>query len=324
MTMNLKNRIRERAKKSYVARKLFNWYCTKCFKRNPQELASKDYKRVMGRDLDWENPQNLIEKIYWLIFNTDTTLWSVCADKYHVRDFVKERGCGNTLNRLYGYWERVEHIDYDSLPDSFVIKTTNSSGQIIIVKDKTRMDIGEVNRKLNQWMNFVYGLTSAQLHYMKIKPAIIAEELLENKAEPAKMLVDYKIWCFNGVPESVLVVFDRNGEDYKLSVFDLEWNNISDRTLRTDSPHYGGLDIPKPTSFDEMIAAAKKLSSGFPEVRVDFYDINGQAVFGELTFSTGYGYFTDDYYSYLGSKVDIQSVKRIATKDIISSIKIGK
>jgi hypothetical protein len=73
-----------------------------------------------------------------------------------------------------------------------------------------------------------------------------------------------------------------------------------------------------------MIAAAKKLSSGFPEVRVDFYDINGQAVFGELTFSTGYGYFTDDYYSYLGSKVDIQSVKRIATKDIISSIKIGK
>ena len=322
--MNLKKRIRSRAKKSYIVRKLFNWYCSKCFKRNPQKLASRDYKRVMGRELNWENPQNLIEKIYWLIFNTDTSLWSVCADKYHVREFVKDRGCGSMLNKLYGYWERVEDIDYDSLPNSFVLKTTNSTGQIIIVKDKTRMNIDEVNKKLNQWMSFVYGLTSAQLHYMKIKPAIIAEELLENKAEPEKMLVDYKIWCFNGAPESVLVVYDREGDDTKLSFFDLEWNNISDKTLRKDSSHYGGIDVPKPASFDEMITAAKRLSKGFPEVRVDFYDINGEPIFGELTFSTGYGDYTDEYYSYLGDKVDIQSVKRIATKDILSSIKINK
>lgn len=322
--MDLKNRIREQVKKSYFARKIFNWYCTQCFRRNPQQLASKDYKRVMGRELNWENPQNLIEKIYWLIFNTDTSLWSICADKYHVRDFVKERGCANMLNNLYGYWESVEDIDYNSLPSSFVMKTTNSSGQIIVVKDKSKLDIENANKKLNRWLKFIYGLTSAQLHYMKIKPAIIVEELLENKAEPEKMLVDYKIWCFSGVPESILVVYDRNGENYKLSVFDLEWNNISERTLRTDSSHYGGNDVPKPASFDEMIVAARKLSSGFPEVRVDFYDIDGRPVFGELTFSTGYGYFTDEYYSYLGEKVDIDSVERINTKDIISAINIDK
>ena len=322
MIMGLKNRVRERAKKSYIVRKLFNWYCTKCFKRNPQELASKDYKRVMGRELNWANPRNLIEKIYWLIFNTDTTLWSICADKYRVRDFVKERGCGEMLNKLYGYWERVEDIDYDNLPNSFVLKTTNSSGQIIVVKDKSNLDVVKTNKKLNRWMNFVYGLTSAQLHYMHIKPAIIAEELLENKIEPSKMLVDYKIWCFNGVPESILVVFDREGENYKLSVFDLEWNNISEKALRVDSPHYSGINVLKPASFEKMMDAAKKLSKGFPEVRVDFYDIAGKPFFGELTFSTGYGYFTDDYYDYLGDKVDIKGVKRIPTKDIISSIKI--
>lgn len=322
--MDLKNRIREQVKKSFLARKIFNWYCTQCFRRDPQQLASKDYKRVMGRELNWGNPHNLIEKIYWLIFNTDTSLWSICADKYHVRDFVKERGCSNMLNKLYGYWESVEDIDYNSLPSSFVMKTTNSSGQIIVVKDKSKLDIKNANKKLNRWLKFIYGLTSAQLHYMQIKPAIIAEELLENKAEPEKMLVDYKIWCFGGVPESILVVYDRNGENYKLSVFDLEWNNISERTLRTDSPHYGGNDVPMPASFNDMIEGAKKLSKGFPEVRVDFYDINGRPVFGELTFSTGYGYFTDEYYSYLGEKVDIESVERINTKDIISAINIDK
>lgn len=324
MAMDLKNGLRERLKKSYIARKVFNWYCTHSFKRNPKQLASKDYKRVMGRELNWENPQNLIEKIYWLIFNTDTALWSVCADKYHVRDFVKERGCGNMLNKLYGYWESIDAVDYDLLPSSFVMKTTNSSGQVIVVKDKTQLNISETNKKLNRWLNFIYGLTSAQLHYMRIKPAIIAEELLENKAEPEKMLVDYKIWCFDGVPESVLVVYDRNGENYKLSVFDLEWNNISSKTLRTDSPHYGGDNVPEPASFYEMLDAARKLSKGFPEVRVDFYDINGQPFFGELTFSTGYGYFTDEYYSYLGDKVDIKSVDKMDTNDIISAIRIDK
>ena len=322
--MSLKNTIRERAKKSYIARRLFNWYCTRCFRHDPRQLASKDYKRVMGRELNWEKPQNLVEKIYWLIFNTDTSLWSICADKYNVRAFVKERGCGQMLTELYGRWDNVEEIDYDSLPASFVMKTTNSSGQVIVVKDKNLLDISETNRKLNRWLSFIYGLTSAQLHYMQIKPAIIAEEMLVNKGEPAKMLIDYKIWCFSGVPESVLVVYDRNGEDYKLSVFDLKWNNISEKTIRTDSPHYGGADVPKPVSFDEMMDAAKKLSKGFPEVRVDFYDIDGRPFFGELTFSTGYGYFTDEYYSYLGSKVNIESVERISTDEIISAIKLDK
>ncbi len=320
--MSLRNTIRERAKKSFLVRWCFNKYCALRFRRDPKALANNDYRRVMGKDIDWEHPKNLIEKIYWMLFNTDTSLWSLCADKYNVRSFVKECGCGDMLNELYGSWQHVKDIDYKSLPNSFVLKTSNSSGQVIIVNDKKQLDTAKANRKLNRWLNFVYGLTNAQLHYMRIKPCVIAERLLVNVAAPNEALIDYKFWCFNGVPESVLVVYGRKGEDYKLSVFDLKWNNISDRTLKSTSPHFGGDNIAKPASFEQMVEAAKKLSTGFPEVRVDFYDINGMPIFGELTFSTGYSYFTNEYYDYLGSKVNLSMTKTIPTPVILSELKI--
>ncbi len=319
--MGIKNTIRERAKKSFLIRRCFNKYCAYRFRRDPKALANSDYRRVMGKNIDWEHPKNLIEKIYWMLFNTDTSLWSLCADKYNVRSFVEERGCGDMLNELYGSWQRVEDIDYKALPDTFVLKTSNSSGQVILVDDKRRLDVASANRKLNRWLHFVYGLTNAQLHYMRIKPCVIAEKLLLNVAAPGEALIDYKFWCFDGVLESVLVVYDRKGEDYKLSVFDLEWNNISSKTLRPASPHFGGDDIAKPASFERMIEAAKKLSTGFPEVRVDFYDINGMPIFGELTFSTGYSYFTNEYYDYLGSKVDLSKTKTMPTQVVLSELK---
>ena len=318
--MSIKNTIREKAKKSFLIRRCFNRYCAYRFKRNPMALANSDYRRVMGKDIDWSSPKNLIEKIYWMLFNTDTSLWSLCADKYNVRKFVEERGCGDMLNQLYGCWSRVGDIDYASLPESFVLKTSNSSGQVIIVKDKRQFNVGAANKKLNRWLHFVYGLTNAQLHYMRIEPCVIAERLLVNTASSDESLVDYKIWCFDGVPESVLVVYGRKGEDYKLSVFDLQWNNISDKTLKRTSPHFGGDCIAKPASFDKMVEAAKKLSAGFPEVRVDFYDISGNPIFGELTFSTGYSYFTDEYYDYLGSKVNIANVKKVPTERILAEM----
>ncbi len=320
--MSLKEIIRERAKKSYFIRVCFNAYCALLFKRNPKILANKDYKRVMGKDIDWDTPKNLIEKIYWMLFNSDTSLWSLCADKYEVRKFVEERGCGYTLNEIYGSWDKVEEIDYNNLPNSFVLKTTNSSGQVIIVEDKSKLNIDKVNEKLKRWLNVAYGLSAAQLHYLRIKPRIIAEQLLKNNQSVSSSLVDYKIWCFNGMPESVLVVFDRKGEDYKLSSFDLDWNNISDKVLKPTSVHYSGAYVAKPASFDKMLDVAKKLSAGFPEVRVDFYDIDNEPVFGEMTFSTGYGYYKDSYYDYLGGKIDLASIKQIPTEEIISEFVI--
>lgn len=278
----------------------------------PKYLANQVYRYIFKKDINWKNPTNLIEKIYWLQLNTDTSLWTLCADKYRVRQFVEERGCGEILNKLYGVWNNADEIDFDSLPNSFVLKTNNSCGQIILVKDKKELDIADAKRKLKTWMNTTYGYQGAQLHYTRIKPCIIAEELLSDNNNAEASLTDYKIWCFNGKAEFILIVYDRGWDDsgsnkYLLSTYDLEWNNTSALTLKTNNQHYSGASIPKPTSLKEMIEYAQKLSKGMPECRVDFYEINGKPIFGEMTFTTGYGYFTNDFYEYLGSKIDLQN-----------------
>lgn len=124
-------------------------------------------------------------------------------------------------------------------------------------------------------------------------------------------LIDYKIVCLNGEPESILVVSDRQHNEYKVSFFDLDWNNISERALNQESNHYGNISIPKPKNLETMIEYARILSAPFPQVRVDFYDIDGRIYFGELTFTTGYGYRSFEYSEYLGSKINLSKIKRI-------------
>jgi hypothetical protein len=242
---------------------------------------------------------------------TDTTLWSFCADKYRVREYVKSKGCETYLNKLYGMWEDVDDINWNDLPNSFVLKWNNGSGQVILVKDKTKLDIKSTKTILRRWLKSTYGYEGAQSHYLAIKSCIIAEELISNPVKSEDSLIDYKLWCFQGKPSFFLIVYDRKGDDYKLSAYDLEWNNISDRVFNKNSAHYSGKDIEKPTSFETMIKIASKLSEDFVEVRVDFYDVAGQPIFGELTFSTGYGYFSTDFYRELGDFIDLTTIKKI-------------
>lgn len=282
--------------------------CRIIFVINPKILANWTYKSRFGKNIDWKNPHDLIEKIYWLQMYSDTSLWTLCADKYRVREYVEKKGCGTILNKLYGVWEDVEDIDWDTLPNSFVLKWNNGSGQVIIVKDKGSLDIVKTKKTLRSWLKSNYGYEGAQMHYLKIKSCIIAEELLINEVNPDESLVDYKIWCFHGKPCFCLVVYGRQGIDYKLSAYDLQWNNISDRVFNKDSKHYCGVNIRKPSSFNKMIEYATKLSADFAEVRVDFYEINDNPIFGELTFTSGYGYYSYDFYKELGSFIDLNKV----------------
>lgn len=275
---------------------------------SPRKSAELGYNRLShGETMHWDNPTDLREKIIWLQFNTDTSLWTLCADKYLVREYVKNAGCEDTLNELYGVWKNANDIDYSTLPESFVLKTNNSCGQMFFVRDKSQSDLVSMNMQLNQWLKRRYGYKGAQMHYLKIDPLIIAEKLLINSEDPEKSLVDYKIWCFNGEPEMVWVAFNRTKTSYEYSAFDLNWNNISERVLDTKSAHYSGKDFPRPKSFDRMLECAKALSAPFKEVRVDYYDIDGKAVFGELTFTAGNVYFTKEYYEKLGSKIDLNA-----------------
>lgn len=277
---------------------------------DPKILANMTYRSRFNKNIDWENPKNLIEKIYWLQMYSDTRLWTLCADKYKVRQYVEEKACGHILNELYGVWTDVENIDWDKLPNRFVMKCNNGCGQVIVVKDKSNLNIPFLKKQLKAWMTEKYGYEGAQLHYLGINSCIIAEKLLENQGNLS--LIDYKLWCFHGKPEFFLVAYDRkNAEEYKLSAFDLNWTNISEKVLNKETSHFCGKDIPMPNTLMEMIDIATKLSQDFCEVRVDFYEVDGQVVFGELTFTSGYGSYNEDYYLELGNKLDLNKVKKI-------------
>jgi len=280
-------------------------------KNNFKNEADRCYYPFFKKKIDWEKPNDLIEKINWLQFYSDTSLWTKCADKYLVRDYVKDCGLEDALPRLYGKWDNAKDIDFNELPNSFVLKTNNGCGSNFIVKDKSELNIKSTVKKLNQWLSIPYGYSAAQLHYTRIKPCIIAEELLENKDLFSSSLVDYKIWCFHGAPECVLIVFDRKDSNYLLSLYDLEWNNITKGNFDPNYNHCSYIDIPKPKSFEKMIEIATVLSKDIPQVRIDFYDIDGKLYFGEMTFTTGFGYFSKEYYEYLGSKIDLYKVNKL-------------
>jgi hypothetical protein len=282
-------------------------------RRDPRKNANRVYRNVFNRDINWQNPTNLIEKIYWLQLFTDTNLWTLCADKYKMREYVISRlGSDAILPKNYGHWKNAEDIDYSKLPESFVLKTTQGCGLVLIVHDKAKLDIRNANNTLNKWLKIKYGFTDAQVHYSRIKPCIIAEELLVDKNKPGLPLVDYKVWCFHGNPEYILIVYDRKiGSGYKLSAYDLDWNNISEKVLYKKNKHYGGKSFDRPVNLKEMLRCAKLLSRDFVEVRVDFYEVNGNLYVGELTFTTGYGYHSYSYYKYLGSKIDLSRVKMV-------------
>lgn len=286
-------------------------------KINPKLAANIVYKKVFGRNINWENPQNLIEKIAWMELHSDISLWTLCADKYRVREYIKKKGCEETLVKLYGMWENPDDIDFDKLPNSFVLKANNGCGTVMLVKDKTKLNYNNTKKELKEWIKRPYGYASAQLHYLDIKPCIIAEEILLqsealNTLSPHS-LVDFKVWCLNGEPEAILVTYNRTPEKLMMHLYSTKWENISHNII--DKHHHYKVNyndnIPKPTCLDKMLEYSKTLAGNFPQARIDFYEIDGEAKFGEITMATGYGYFTPEYYEYLGSKIDLNKIKRV-------------
>lgn len=303
---------KEILKQMYLA--YAHWACKRFPYLLGPMLAQFEYVRIRGGRMNLKHPKNLTEKIVWMQFHTDTSLWTICADKYRVREYVAQKGLEEILPELYGKWDDVNEIDIDNLPKSFVLKTNNSSGQVLIVKDKTEINRAYAKATLQKWLNLEYGSHNAQLHYMRIKPCVIAEELLvDTKLEQDVSLTDYKIWCFNGIPNSILVVANRKHTTgvYDLKMYDTEWNDISEKAIKLCSTHHSDKRIEKPQNLSEMLKYARILSAGFPEVRVDFYDINGKIYFGELTFTAGYGNYSDDYLKYMGSLVDLTQISKV-------------
>lgn len=288
----------------------------------PRYSADLMYRHAFHKPQDLKNPKDLIEKINWMQFNSDTSMWTLCADKYRMREYVEEKGLEDYLPKLYGHWENPDDIDFSVLPDEFVLKSNNGCGTVMVVRDKSQINESETKALLKTWLK-PYGYSGGQSHYLRIKPCILAEELLhQNEAEKVfspKSIVDYKIWCINGKPESIFVAFNRqNALQINIALFDTEWNALTQYLHSTKQDVYDPkYVVPKPKSLSSMLDLAAKLAEPFPEVRVDFYEVGEKPVIGELTFTTGYGYFTYDYYVLLGNKMDISKLQRGGVKILV-------
>lgn len=265
------------------------------------------FLNTFGREIDWVNPKDINEKIQWIIRYGDTSVWPLCSDKYRVREFVAERGLGHLLVKLYGVWDDAKKINFESLPDKFVLKCNHDSGSCYIVDKKAGYDSKKIVEDLNQHLKIKYGYVHGEMWYNKIKPLVIAEEFLNQDSDSwTTSLVDYKIWCFDGKPYSIWTCYSRSSEGTYVNLYDLDWNVHPEVSVFTEHYKDGKGMVPKPDNLDEMLDAASILSKGFPEVRTDFYSVAGKLYFGELTFASLCGlmdFFTKDYLEELGDQV---------------------
>ncbi len=276
----------------------------------PETLVKIRYFVRFKRRLNLNNPKTLNEKILYMSLRTDTTMWTRLADKYNVRGYVEECGLSDILVPLLGHWEKVEDIDFDNLPKRFVLKSTHGCGDIVVVKDKSKIDSDNIRKQMQAAVSEIYGELEGGKHYMRIKPAIIAEELLVNDEKSAKFsnsIIDYKVWCFNGEPYFVMTCTNRGQNSVELQLYDTDW--YPQKTYIKQSPHYkSGIVIPIPKHLDKLLEYSKILSKPFPVCRVDFYDLDGKIYFGEMTFTSLGGlmnYYTDEFQDFAGSLIDI-------------------
>lgn len=248
-----------------------------------KKLINKNFKKRFGRKVNFKNPEYYNDKIQWLKLYWRDPLATKCADKYEVRDYVKEKIGERYLNELLGVYESVEKIDLDKLPQSFVLKGTHGSGYNIICKNKDKMNWETEYKKMKTWLKESYYLKQREWVYKNIKPRIIAERYIEENE--SGQLKDYKIYCFDGEPKIIGVVFNQS-TNTKSNFYDLDWNLLDKEIGYPSDP---SAIISKPDTLDEMLELSRKLSKDFPHVRVDFYDINNKVIFGELTFTSENG-----------------------------------
>lgn len=248
----------------------------------PHTILSKLYFRIyLKESMDIKNPKKFNEKLQWLKlnYNSQNPLVVQCSDKYAVRQFIKDKGYGHILTNLIGVWEKAEDIDWDLLPNRFVLKCTHGCAYNILCQDKNSFDQKFAVKQLNSWLKENFASFNVELHYGKIKPRrIICEEYLGD------VIVDYKFFCFNGEPKFFYIssdlIHDRQAE---IGFFYMDGSKMP--MNRGDYKDIGNIKMPE--FLPEMIEASKELSRHFPFVRVDFFQVGKSYKFAELTFTPG-------------------------------------
>ncbi|NPV51417.1 MAG: glycosyl transferase [Candidatus Methanofastidiosum sp.] len=242
------------------------------------------YYVKVGKKLNLRNPQTFNEKIQWLKLYDRKPEYTKLVDKYEVRKYIAETIGEEYLIPLLGVYDNFDEIDFDALPNEFVLKPNHTSGNIYICKDKLKINYVELKKEVNMWLKRRYYWVHREWPYKNIKPRIICEKYMVD--ESGIELKDYKIFCFNGEPKLIQVDYDRFS-GHKRNLYDTEWNYIPASIQYPTDPN---TIIKKPNKLNEMLKLARILSKDYPHVRVDFYYVNDRIYFGEMTFYHGAGY----------------------------------
>ena len=244
-----------------------------------EAFLKRMYKINMGKELNLTAPVNYTEKLQWLKLYDHRPEYTTMVDKYEVKKYVADRIGERYVIPLLGVWDRADEIDFDALPDRFVLKTTHDSGALVICKDKSRLDIEAAKKRLTHFLGRRYYDCNREWPYKNVKPRIIAEQYMEDSTY--KELRDYKFFTFGGVPKVLYIAQGRGrGEPTVADFFDMDFNHLPftiDHDMAAVPPE-------KPVCFEEMKQLAAILSEGTPQLRVDFYEVDGKVYFGEMTF----------------------------------------
>ena len=252
------------------------------------------YRIKMGFWPNFKQPKRYTEKLQLYKMKYRNPIMAQCVDKFEVRKYVESKGLGHILNELYGVYDSVDDINFNSLPNKFVVKSTTGGGgfNVIVVKDKKQCNFEDIKRKIATWDKHKRGSINAgrEWAYKNMRGTrIIIEKFLE---DPTCDLVDYKFFCFNGEPTFLYIITDRKPGEYAyLGIYNINFEKLS--VYRCDERNSLHI-VKKPQNYEKMVCIARKLAEDFPHVRVDLYNIGGTIFFGELTFYDGSGYFHYD------------------------------
>lgn len=266
----------------------------KYHKMSDEEYLKKKYKAIVGKELNLKVPQTFNEKLQWLKLYDRNPEYTVMVDKYKVRAYIAEKLGGEYLIPLLGIWDSPDDIDFESLPEQFVLKCNHNSGLgMCICRDKSKLDIKKVKNGLKKGLEQDYYILHREWPYRNVARKIIAEQYMID--ESGTELKDYKIHCFNGVPRFILVCSERFSEKgLHEDFYDLSWNIMNIHRPKHPNSSTG---IQKPKQLKDMLDLAEHLAKDIPFVRIDFYVINDKIYFGEITFfpASGFESFEPEY-----------------------------
>lgn len=236
------------------------------------------YKLKFSKLPNLKNPKTFNEKLQWLKLYDRKPIYTTMVDKYEVKQYVASLIGEEYIIPTLGVYDKVDDINFDALPDQFVLKCTHDSGGLVICRDKSKLDIKEAKRKINASLKQNYYWHGREWPYKNVKPRIIAEKYIVD--ESGYELKDYKFFCFNGKVKLFFIAKDRYNEETKFDFFDDNFLHLPfvQGHPNSEPPYY------KPENFEKMKELAEKLSKNIPQIRIDFYNVNGQIYFGELTF----------------------------------------